>query len=131
MPHLKIEYSQTLAARVDMAAICDRLRLAMLETEVFPLAGIRVRAYCADASSIADNHPDNAFAHLQLRMGQGRNLEVRQRAGEAIFEVLRDLFAEELKSPHFALSLEIVEIESDTSWKANPMHKRLSKPASD
>ncbi|MBL4811599.1 MAG: 5-carboxymethyl-2-hydroxymuconate Delta-isomerase [Rhodobacteraceae bacterium] len=126
MPHLIIEYSANLDPRVDMAAACETLRVAMIRTGVFPCAGVRVRAHRAELFSLADAHSDNAFAHLQIRIGSGRDLATRRRAGEALMQEAQAIFAEELLTGYFALSLEICEIDAATSWKANPIHARLA-----
>ncbi len=129
MPHLRVEHSSNLAQRVNLDAVADRLRTAMAETGVFPVAGIRVRCIEARTCSIADGHPANAFAHLELRIGAGRDLETRRRAGEHVFAAARDVFAGELEGGHFALSLEVVEIAEETSWKANGIRARLTDMA--
>lgn len=126
MPHLRVEHSSNLAERIDLRSAVERLRLALVESGVFPLAGIRVRCIDTGPCSVADGDPANAFAHLELRIGGGRDLETRRRAGEKLFAVARELFARELDGGHFALSLEIVEIAEETSWKANGIRSRLA-----
>lgn len=125
MPHLRMEHSSNLARRVELEDVAHRLRAALAETGVFPVAGIRVRCIDTGPCSIADGHPDNAFAHLELRIGAGRDLETRRRAGGRVFAAAREAFAAELDGGHFALSLEIVEIDEETSWKANGIRARL------
>jgi len=125
MPHLTIQYSSNLDWRTDMQALCETLRTVMAETGIFPLGGIRVRAFAAEANAIADNHPDNAFADLVLRMGAGRSEEDKRRAGDAIFAATQSFFATEFEQPHFALSLEITEIDAGMSWRENAIHARL------
>ena len=44
MPHFTIEYSANLDERLDMAEVVDVVRKAAVETGIFPLGGIRVRA---------------------------------------------------------------------------------------
>ena len=44
MPHFTIEYSANLDERLDMAEVVDVVRNAAVETGIFPLGGIRVRA---------------------------------------------------------------------------------------
>ena len=44
MPHFSIEYSSNLEKKVDIKNFCNILRLAGIETGVFPIKGIRVRA---------------------------------------------------------------------------------------
>ncbi|MGZ9720450.1 5-carboxymethyl-2-hydroxymuconate Delta-isomerase [Rhizobium miluonense] len=125
MPHLAIEYSANLDGRPDIDALCERLLKTVLETGLFEIGAVRVRAFRADHYAIADKLPENAFVDLNFRIGKGRTADEKKRTGEAIFaaatEVLSPLFA----TPHFALSLEIREIDAELSWKKNAIHPRL------
>lgn len=127
MPHLTIQYSKNLNGGFDMQSLCETLRLTMIDVGIFPLGGIRVRAFAADAASIADDHPDNAFVDMVLRIGAGRSRDEKKQAGEAILATAREFFQEVLDTPHFALSLEIIEIDPLLSWKINSIHSRVKK----
>lgn len=125
MPHLTIQHSPALGKRYDMAALCEALRAVMAREGCFPLGGIRVRALPTPSQAIADADPRNCFADLVLRMGAGRDLATKQAAGVSIMSAAKAFFADELETPHFALSLEIVEIDAELSWKTNTIHARL------
>jgi 5-carboxymethyl-2-hydroxymuconate isomerase len=127
MPHMRIEYSPGLVRHVDIAQLCRAVHRAMIETGVFPLAGIRVRAFCADHCIVADDHPENEFTSCILAVGAGRPTEVLQHAGQHIFAALQECLAEPLAGPHFALSLEIRVTDPDLSWKDTPIHSRLTR----
>ena len=127
MPHLTIQYSPLLAQRHDIAALCDNLRQVMIGCGCFPTGGIRVRAWSTPAQSIADGHPENSFADMVLRMAAGRSATVKTAAGQAIMAAAESFFSAELDRPHFALSLEIVDISPEFSWKTNSIHARLNK----
>ncbi len=127
MPHLRIEYSPGLADKVDIGALCRAAHRAMAETGIFPLAGIRVRAFCADHCIVADDHPENDFAACLLAVGAGRTTPVLQEAGRHIFAALQTCLADELAKPHLALSLDIRVSDPDLSWKDTPIHARLSR----
>ncbi|OYX43149.1 MAG: 5-carboxymethyl-2-hydroxymuconate isomerase [Rhodobacterales bacterium 32-67-9] len=131
MPHLKIEYSSGLEARTDIAVLCDALHGAVVEAGIFPIAGIRVRAYRADHSIVADGLAENDFAALTLSVGAGRSTEALKAAGEAIFKAARVALAGPLATPHFALSLEIRVVDPELSWKDTPIHARLKGAAED
>lgn len=126
MPHLRIEYSSGLADRADIGALCRSLHQAMVETGIFPLAGIRVRAFAADHAIVAEGLPENDFAALILSVGAGRSKEALADAGAKIMAAAEAALAEPLATPHFALSLEIRVIDPDLSWKNTPIHARLS-----
>ena len=125
MPHLSIEYSANLQNQAGMQVLCVALQRAILDSGLFEMGAVRVRAYPCDAFAIADRHPDNAFADLRLRIGQGRSVLERQSLGRALMAVAEAHFAAELTRPHFALSLEIAEIDGNYSWKTNAIHSRL------
>jgi 5-carboxymethyl-2-hydroxymuconate isomerase len=71
VPHLIIEYSANLERAIDIPRLVAAVHAAALETGVFPIGGIRTRAERRDAYAVADSHPDNAFIHVQARIGVG------------------------------------------------------------
>jgi 5-carboxymethyl-2-hydroxymuconate isomerase len=125
MPHLTIEYSANLDVDVDMGKLCATLSRAMLDSGLFEPGAIRVRALRAEAYAVGDQLPPNGFVDMSLRMGAGRGHKEKKSAGDAIFAAASTFFAERLAAPHFALSLEIREIDPELSWKKNSMHPRL------
>ena len=131
MPHLTIEHSANLAGKSDLDALCKRLRDVMLETGVFPYGGIRVRCVSCAHVAIADDHPDNAFAAMLIRMGAGRSDETKKDAGAAIMAAAEAHFAPLLADGYFMLSLDIVENNPALSWKTNTVHARLKQESAD
>ena len=122
---MAIEYSANLDAKVDMPALCELVSRTMLDTGIFEPGAIRVRAFRAEAYAIADRLPENGFIDMNLRIGKGRSAEDKKRAGEAIFAAVSGHLASLFATPHFALSLEIREIDAELSWKKNAIHPRL------
>lgn len=125
MPHLVIDYSGNLEDAVDIARFCAAMHGAMVETGLFEQGGIRVRALRVDHYVVADADPRNGYIHMALRVGSGRSLEERKRAGETIFAAACDFLATRFDSPHFALSFAMDELDPDLNWKKNSMHARL------
>ncbi|GKY86716.1 5-carboxymethyl-2-hydroxymuconate Delta-isomerase [Sinisalibacter aestuarii] len=124
MAHLKIEYSAGVEG--DIAGVCRAGHRAMLEAGIFPVAGIRVRAYRADHAIVADGLPENGFVAMTVSVGAGRSTEALRQAGDAIFAAVQAALSGPLATEHFALSLEIRVIDPDLSWKDTPIHRRLS-----
>ncbi|WP_421929056.1 5-carboxymethyl-2-hydroxymuconate Delta-isomerase [Neoaquamicrobium sediminum] len=125
MPHLTIEYSANLEGLADLDALCAALLETLLETGLFEVGAVRIRALRADHYAVADRLPENAFVDLSFRVGKGRSADEKKRAGEAIFATASSLLAQLFETPHFALSLEIREIDAELSWKKNAIHPRL------
>lgn len=130
MPHFSIEYSANLDGRFEMQDLCEAVHAAALDTGFFELGAIRVRAIRCEAYAVADKLPENAFAHIVLRLGRGRNAADKKRIGDRIFAAAEQTLAPLLATPHFALSFEIVEIDGHLSWKRNAIHSRIRSRAS-
>lgn len=125
MPHLILDHSLNLADRVDMQGLCDTLRDAMVETGVFPLGGIRVRALPCATYSIADGDPAYAYLHMTLRIGSGRDEATRLRVAKTLSSVAEAFITPKFDGP-FALSLELSELDPVTSLRpVNSIHTHL------
>ncbi len=125
MPHFTIEYSGNLDGRVDMAEVVELVRKAAVETGIFPLGGIRVRAVRCEHYAIADGRQDYAFLDMVLRLGEGRDLATRKQAGEHIFKALSDHLDPVFAREKFALSFDMQINDKETSWKRNNIHEAL------
>jgi 5-carboxymethyl-2-hydroxymuconate isomerase len=125
MPHLTVEYSANLESRADLDELCGALLDAVMKTGLFEEGAIRVRALRADHYAIADRLPENGFIDLNMRIGAGRSAAEKTLLGEAIFAAAGAVLAPLFLTPHFALSLEIREIDATLSWKRNAIHPRL------
>ena len=125
MPHFTIEYSANLDARVDMGKVVEVVRKAAVETGIFPLGGIRVRAVRCEHFAIADGNAQLAFLDMVLRLGEGRDLATRKKAGEHIFKALSAFLDPVFAETKFALSFDMQINDKDTSWKRNNIHDAL------
>ena len=129
MPHFTIEYSANLDSGLDMGEVVELVRKAAVETGIFPLGGIRVRAVRCEHYAIADGNPNLSFLDMVLRLGEGRDLATRRQAGEQIFKVLSAYLDPVFAESRFALSFDMQINDKDTSWKRNNIHDALKVEA--
>jgi 5-carboxymethyl-2-hydroxymuconate isomerase len=129
LPHFTIEYSANLDARIDMGKVVEVVRKAAVETGIFPLGGIRVRAIRCEHYAIADGRANFGFLDMVLRLGEGRDLAMRKRAGEHIFRLLSDHLDPVFAQSQFALSFDMHINDKETSWKRNNIHEVLKTDA--
>ena len=129
MPHFTIEYSANLDGQTDMAKVVETVRKAAVETGIFPLGGIRVRAVRCEHYAIGDGNPDFAFLDMLLRLGEGRDLGTRMEAGEHIFRALSAYLEPVFAKRKFALSFDMQINDKETSWKRNNIHEALKAEA--
>jgi 5-carboxymethyl-2-hydroxymuconate isomerase len=125
MPHFTIEYSANLDGRVDMGAVVELVRKEAVATGIFPLGGIRVRAVRCEHYAIANGAKNLAFLDMVLRLGEGRDLATRQKAGEHIFRALSAHLDPVFADLKFALSFDMQINDKETSWKRNNIHEAL------
>jgi 5-carboxymethyl-2-hydroxymuconate isomerase len=129
MPHFTLEYSANLDSRVDMDKVVETVRKAAVETGIFPLGGIRVRAIRCEHFAIADGNPHLGFLAMVLRLGEGRDLATRKKAGEHVFHALSDHLDPVFAASKFALSFDIQINDKEMSWKRNNIHEALKAEA--
>ncbi|HTV50451.1 MAG TPA: 5-carboxymethyl-2-hydroxymuconate Delta-isomerase [Steroidobacteraceae bacterium] len=122
MAHLLIEYSANLRHQLDMQPLVDALHAAALATGIFPIGGLRTRAYASECYRIADGDASNAFVHVSVRVGHGRDLETRRRACEQIFEAACAQLDTAFARVPLGLSVEMQEIDPQLSFKKNNLH---------
>jgi 5-carboxymethyl-2-hydroxymuconate isomerase len=125
MPHFTLEYSANLDARVDIGKVVEVVRKAAVETGIFPLGGIRVRAVRCEHFAIADGNPALGFLAMVLRLGEGRDLPTRKKAGEHVFKALSSHLDPVFANSKFALSFDIQINDKEMSWKRNNIHEAL------
>jgi 5-carboxymethyl-2-hydroxymuconate isomerase len=64
-----------------------------------------------------------------LRLGDGRDLATRKKAGEHIFRALSDHLDPVFAQSQFALSFDMQTNDKETSWKRNNIHEVLKSEA--
>ncbi|MGR8950052.1 MAG: 5-carboxymethyl-2-hydroxymuconate Delta-isomerase [Gammaproteobacteria bacterium] len=126
MPHLIIEYSANLEPDLELPALLEAMHNTTAAIETFPLAGLRTRAERREHYVIADGDPGNGFVHVTLKIGYGRPLEVREAAGEVIFEALVSYLAPVSAKRALAISFEIQELAEKTSYKAGNIREHMA-----
>lgn len=127
MAHIVVEYSANLRGQFDLDGFLRAVHEAALATGVFPVGGIRTRAYEAQHYVVADASPDNAFVHINLKVGHGRDLETRKRAGAAIFEVACKQLGAIFERLPVGIALEMQEIDPVLTFKKNNLHEHVKR----
>ncbi len=131
MPHLTIDYSANIEECADIAALCDVLRLAAIETGILPMAGVRVRAIRADHVSIADGDARHGYIDIALRLRAGRSGQAKRDATAHIFAAAQAFLAPAMAQHSIALSFEMRDIDPDLSPKTGSIRDHLGTSAND
>lgn len=108
-----------------MAGLCDALRVCATALEVFPAAGVRVRATAANHYSIADGNPAHGYIDISVRLRAGRDQATKEAATEALFAVVKDFIAPVMATQPVALSFEMRDIDPTLSPKVGTIRDHL------
>ena len=125
MPHFHLEYSTNLEAMVDIGALCEAIRDTAANIDIFPLAGVRVRATRVDHYAIADGNAKHGFIDLSIRLREGRSEAAKKDAVEKIFDCLRAFMEPVLTTSSVALSAEICDIAAEMAPKYSTIRQHL------
>jgi len=127
LAHLMIDYSANMDQRTDMGQLCDILRRAAIETGVFPMPGLRIRAIRADYVSIADGDPAHGYIDISVRLRGGRPDQAKADATAHIFAAAQAYLEPVMKIHPIALSLEMRDIDPYLSPKLSSIRDYLGK----
>jgi len=127
VPHIVIECSGNLGERTDLGALVEGVHDAALATGLFPIGGLRTRLAERTLYRIADGDPANAFCHVVVRIGHGRDAAAKRAGGEAIFRALCDALAPAFANGPLGISLEVQEIDPELSFKLNNLHAYVAE----
>jgi 5-carboxymethyl-2-hydroxymuconate isomerase len=123
MPHLTVEYSGNLDKQINISDLLHRVHEAALATGAFEVAAVRTRAERREHYVIADDHKDNAFVAVRVRIAKGRDVETRKRIGEKVFNALCAYLDSKCgKEAPIGISLEVHEIDPTAAFRKNNLH---------
>ena len=122
MPHLTVEYSANLETRTNIHALIRTVHQAALSSGLFAVAAVRTRAERRDLYAIADEHPENAFVAIAIRIASGRTHEQRERLGDEVLTAAGQYLDRDGPHERLALSVEIEEIVDIGARRRNALH---------
>ncbi len=129
MPHIILEYSANIEEKMDLNTLIEKVHATAVETGIFPLGGLRVRAARRNHYKLADGHPDNGFLHVELKIGPGRERDVKIAALNQIFGTVEDHLKSLYENSPLALSAELNEFDGELRINKNNMHSYVEERA--
>jgi 5-carboxymethyl-2-hydroxymuconate isomerase len=118
MPHTILEFSDNIVDQVDFQPLWAKLHPVLVETAHCRLQDIKSRAYRCESFRMADGDPGCAFAHLTIRLMEGRDPETLARIGAAALELLKEHFHRTLLARQCDLTVELADLRKSGYFKA-------------
>ncbi|MEZ5560590.1 MAG: 5-carboxymethyl-2-hydroxymuconate isomerase [Pseudomonadales bacterium] len=117
MAHFIYEYSANLPEDLlDLPGLMRKMHEAAVADGIFPLAGLRSRAMRCEHFRVADGAPDKGFINLSMKIGRGRDEQMRLAAGERFWQVLLEHLQPLMATQPVAVSFELRELEEHVKF---------------
>lgn len=127
MPHFIVEYTDNIKEEANIAKLLEEIHKVLIEkATIFPIGGIRSRAFELTDYRVADGVEDDAFVHAVLKIGAGRSEEIKTEVCQLLFAVMKDHFSVLMEKRYLALSMELVEFSEAGTYKQNNIHSRFN-----
>jgi len=122
VPHVIVEYSANVQSHADIPGLIRTVHHAALSSGLFATAAVRTRAARRDIFAVADEHPQNAFVGITIRMAGGRTEAERQRLADLVFDAACAYLDRQGAHERLALSFELQEIVEIGARRRNALH---------
>jgi 5-carboxymethyl-2-hydroxymuconate isomerase len=122
MPHFIVEYSGNIHDQLDFQTLFEDLHTYVVSTGHFPLGGVRSRAIRCDDFRVADGRSDFAFLNLTLKIGHGRDMELKQAVAEQVFNILCEWMKPVTDNGYCQISFEMTELDPVLKFNKNNIH---------
>lgn len=117
MPHLTLEYSGNVPDPPDIQGILREIHRVLQETAGIKIANCKSRGRIADEYVVADGGSSHAFVHLDVRILEGRSVELKKELGNRLLETLREHFSSAEAVLDLQTTVEIRDIERASYFK--------------
>lgn len=130
MPHIIVEYTANIRDDARIPVLLKSINETLIaQGGVFPTGGIRSRAIELQDYCVADGTADDAFVHVTLKIGAGRDDATKKAACAALFDAIKAHFEALYARRYLALSMELAEFSETGSYKHNNIHARYKRGA--
>ncbi len=127
MAHFILEYSGNLDSEtLGIRKLFSTLHETVAASGIFPMAGMRSRAYRADEYYVANGDTNHAFVHLNVKIGTGRSEQEQADAFEQIKAVLLEHLDAIYQSRALAISVEMNELPETLRHNANNVREYIN-----
>ncbi|MET3597131.1 5-carboxymethyl-2-hydroxymuconate isomerase [Mesorhizobium shonense] len=119
MPHIIIDYSRGASEVVDLEALARAVHREVRDGGLVKPTAVRTLAREATVSLVADEHPQNHFIQIIVRMAPGREPEVKKQLLQRVFEAARGVAAVALTDGRIGLRADLYESNPEFAISAS------------
>jgi len=117
LPHIIIDYSRGAAERVAIDELTKAVHHRVRDGALVKPTAVRTFAREATFSCVGDEHPDNHFIQIILRIAPGRSADIKRELLKAVLEAARDIAAPALQAGRLGLRADLYESDPDFAFQ--------------
>ncbi|MCP5046036.1 MAG: 5-carboxymethyl-2-hydroxymuconate Delta-isomerase [bacterium] len=117
MPQLVLQYTANIQQDVDFKDMFARFHHVLAHTGGIKIGNCKSRAIKLEDYYIAQGGPDEAFVHLDARFMEGRSAELKQKIGQQLLDIMKEVYSPSIKEYNLQITVEINDIACDSYFK--------------
>ena len=120
MPHLKLEYTKNIQTIIN-PILFEQLFSILNKVADISLANCKSRSIQINDYHIGSGNHKIGFVHLEIKLLEGREKEIRNQIGRESMEIMRLYFTEYTKKCNIQFSIEILEMKKEDYFTSNKL----------
>ncbi len=120
MPHLTLEYSNNVETTVDQSVLFSQLHRILSDVAGIPEDNCKSRSYQADSFRVGSGAPENGFVHLDIRLLDGRTMDIKRQIGRESLRALKAWFRSDETDGNIQITVDVDDIVRETYAKHPP-----------
>jgi 5-carboxymethyl-2-hydroxymuconate isomerase len=118
MPHITLQYTNNISNKKNFNRLFAGIHTVLSKRAEIDPRNCKSRAIKLTDYFIGEGEKSNAFVHLELRIFQGRNSEIKQQIGKEILKLLKTHFKENSENLKIQFTVEIIEMDGELYFKS-------------
>ena len=117
MPHLTLEHTANIPTLKNPTQIMQAMHNVLHDIGGVRIENCKSRIKVADPFFISRGEKNHAFLHLDVRLIEGREPELKQTIGNSLLDVLKIEYEEVMQTRDLQITVEIRDIKRDEYFK--------------
>ena len=117
MPHLVLQYSKNVDQDINFGELFSQLHEILANVGGVNLDACKSRAIGFENYCIAQGEANNAFVHLDVRIFEGRSVDLKQEIGRQILSLLREFYSPSIEKHNMQITVELQDIQRECYFK--------------
>lgn len=117
MPQITLQFTDNIKALPNFNFLFAEVHQALNSIAGIKIENCKSRAIKLDKYFIGDGTNNQGFVHLEVRILEGRDDEIKSEIGNKLLEMLKKQFVESIELLDLQITIEIIDIRKNCYYK--------------